>query len=359
MTYSIDDFILSLFAHGNKVRASTLYQLLKGKRTISIISYGYLYDSLPYFAIFPEFQEYQFNQIIKRLLRNQLLLESNDKVVITRSGKSYLEQHQMNVPTSTINGFKYSRNDELFKSVLLLVIQVSSELSFHNKHYLPIELNGFRQMLVKKWLAMQLEKQSKTALVQSLSIELTTVLDWLVEDSLESSLFFSQISGHGLTGKTLAQLSDELNMSPLEALLIDRNSYHFIMGKLNMKETPLLASVYQLIYHYPYNQSAAQSYALYKEIRDVNEVMHRRRIKQSTLDEHLLEFAIIDEAFPFEDFLYEELYDELLHLNELFPNEKEWVFQVIEKNAQVPLTYFEMRLYQLYRKKMTLNGSSY
>ena len=38
-------FILALLSHGYKVRASTLYHLLKGKRTSSVLIYGFLYDS--------------------------------------------------------------------------------------------------------------------------------------------------------------------------------------------------------------------------------------------------------------------------------------------------------------------------
>lgn len=35
-------FILALLSHGYKVRASTLYHLLKGKRTSSVLIYGFL-----------------------------------------------------------------------------------------------------------------------------------------------------------------------------------------------------------------------------------------------------------------------------------------------------------------------------
>ena len=35
-------FILALLSHGYKVRASTLYHLLKGKRTSSVLIYGFI-----------------------------------------------------------------------------------------------------------------------------------------------------------------------------------------------------------------------------------------------------------------------------------------------------------------------------
>lgn len=47
------DYILSLFQHGYKVKTSTLYHLLRGKRTTSVLIYGFLYDNLVAFGLFP------------------------------------------------------------------------------------------------------------------------------------------------------------------------------------------------------------------------------------------------------------------------------------------------------------------
>jgi uncharacterized protein YpbB len=38
-------------SHGYKVRASTLYHLLKGKRTSSVLIYGFLYDCLRFIPL--------------------------------------------------------------------------------------------------------------------------------------------------------------------------------------------------------------------------------------------------------------------------------------------------------------------
>ena len=353
MTYSIDDFILSLFAHGNKARASTLYQLLKGKRTISIISYGFLYDVLQYFALFPQLPEYQFNQIIEKLLRAQWLVERDDKVVLTSAGKKHLADHGLNVSIDHLNSFKHYRHDQRFKALLLFIVQVVSELSYKNSQYVPIELNAFQQMQVKQWLVTQLANKTKEEVITEFSDELTELLSQLNDESSQAPLFFGQLAGHELPGQTLAQLSDSLGVSSLETILLDRATIHLIIETLyaQPERLPLVNSILQLVARYPYNQSALKSYELFKATFDVALVMKERHIKQSTLDEHLLEFAIIDEAFPYDFFLKPVLLDEFKHLNQLFPNEKEWLFNVIEKNSQVPITYFDMRLYQIYKKR--------
>lgn len=50
-------FILALLSHGYKVRASTLYHLLKGKRTSSVLIYGFLYDCLRFIGWWPTISE--------------------------------------------------------------------------------------------------------------------------------------------------------------------------------------------------------------------------------------------------------------------------------------------------------------
>lgn len=62
-------FILALLSHGYKVRASTLYHLLKGKRTSSVLIYGFymiVYDSLAGGQRFPNKPVFNFLKNFRR-----------------------------------------------------------------------------------------------------------------------------------------------------------------------------------------------------------------------------------------------------------------------------------------------------
>ena len=48
-------FILSLFSSGHKLRISSLYQLLVGKRTTSVLIYGFTHELLFIHNSFPEY----------------------------------------------------------------------------------------------------------------------------------------------------------------------------------------------------------------------------------------------------------------------------------------------------------------
>lgn len=62
-------FILALLSHGYKVRASTLYHLLKGKRTSSVLIYGFLYDCLRFIGWWPTISEQAFFNFLKNFRR--------------------------------------------------------------------------------------------------------------------------------------------------------------------------------------------------------------------------------------------------------------------------------------------------
>ena len=62
-------FILALLSHGYKVRASTLYHLLKGKRTSSVLIYGFymiVYGSLAWWPTISEQAFFQFLENFRR-----------------------------------------------------------------------------------------------------------------------------------------------------------------------------------------------------------------------------------------------------------------------------------------------------
>ncbi|RCF83134.1 hypothetical protein B1168_04140, partial [Enterococcus faecium] len=60
-------FILSLFSSGHKLRISSLYQLLVGKRTTSVLIYGFTHELLFIHNSFPALQKDKFYQILQKI----------------------------------------------------------------------------------------------------------------------------------------------------------------------------------------------------------------------------------------------------------------------------------------------------
>ena len=158
MTY-YHHFILHCFESKQPMRVSTLYHLLKGKRTTSILSYAYFYDLLEYFNLFSKQQESSYLKTIQELIQNEYLEVLEEGVVqITDKGLLLLINQKEKPNLSSLNQMKYYKWDLKYWQRLLFVTQVISEKSFKEKNYVPIENNVFRQQQLKRWLKKQDEK---------------------------------------------------------------------------------------------------------------------------------------------------------------------------------------------------------
>ena len=112
-------FILSCFNQDKPMRSSTLYHLLKGKRTTSVLSFGYFYQLLTYFALFPKAKEKEYQQVVNELSKSGLIKESNKKLfVITEKGKKYLEEN-WEADLGSVNQLKYYKWDKSFFDLLV------------------------------------------------------------------------------------------------------------------------------------------------------------------------------------------------------------------------------------------------
>jgi uncharacterized protein YpbB len=71
----MDTFILSLFSTEDKLKPSTLYQVLSGKRTSSVLTYAFFHNLLHLSGVCPQLTETVTNRnrwFIDSVARNKL-----------------------------------------------------------------------------------------------------------------------------------------------------------------------------------------------------------------------------------------------------------------------------------------------
>ena len=92
-------FILALLSHGYKVRASTLYHLLKGKRTSSVLIYGFLYDCLRFIGWWPTISEQAYFQFLEKLSKAKQIQyhEETNEIQLTKEGQLFLKEHHFSL----------------------------------------------------------------------------------------------------------------------------------------------------------------------------------------------------------------------------------------------------------------------
>lgn len=283
-------FILTLFQTGYKLRISTLYHLLVGKRTSSVLLHGFFYKNLAYLGIMPNLKEETFQKELQRLCANHLITTEDGLGELTPHGKKILAENPFDL--SGLDSLRYGRMRENSWQLLLFGLQVVSRLSFNEKNYLPIENRPYYLQQTKMWLA-----QSQPGLVASVQQELAEIFQRLSPEVAD--FLANQFSGHDFQGKTAFQLLPEKWQEAPWSTLYQQRAIDLFLAQAKTAELGrLLASLDQQ----NYNQSMLKTRAFFLAGKTVSEILMLRHLKQGTINDHFIEWALLTADFPFERF---------------------------------------------------------
>lgn len=340
-----DIFILSLFQHGNKVRGTTLSHLLRGKRTTSILIYGYFNQLLPYFGLFPQLVEAEVQKTINKLRQQGFLNQnpSGDLLWLSEKGQSQLiVTPALKLPD--LQGVTYSNTDDEYVEGLLFASQIISEYVHGNNKYVPIESNPAKQLILKRWF--QTLTKEPALLGQQIYHEWHRLI-LAFPARLQSSLV-NLLSGHTQIGQTASQLIDDHHLSAFEGYLLRKNYSHRLIRMISEQPTdyPLLSSVYPFYSRSFINDSAAKSYQLLKAGRSLQEICRLRKLKESTVVDHLIEAAILNEDFDFTLVLDEATCSALKSYEKIVNDLRQWHYREVLAD-QPTVDFLKLRCYQI------------
>lgn len=332
-------FILTLFQHGYKVRTSTLYHLLKGKRTSSVLVYGFLYENLRFFQLCPELSEQEFNRQIHTLNEARLLVtDLTGEVQITKQGKRLLSESDQSI--HWLDNYRFGKTDEEIWRFLQFLVQVTSHLSYGDKEYIPLEQSPFYQAYLKRRIA----SVSKKELIQTMKTEWYFLLSRLSKS--EADYFAQQFSGYQQIGRIAAQILQK-ESTPFEQLLIKKDWLHHLLYEIeNMREETFLKKSIQPFITKNDNQSMNQTKSYLHQQPSIETIAQQRGMKKSTIQDHLLELALTEEI-PFEHYISKETYR---FLDQLSSPCQQWIYRSLKQENE-QLDYFEYRLYQIEKLK--------
>lgn len=96
-----------------------------------------------------------------------------------------------------------------------------------------------------------------------------------------------------------------------------------------------------------FNQSTLETKKLIDEGSSLDEVATKRGLKLSTVSEHLIELAILDETYPIKELIPERDYRQIMGLFELNPTIG--YYEIEEQGYQIP--FYIYRLLQIERRR--------
>ncbi|MCI1903712.1 MAG: hypothetical protein LKJ03_06495 [Enterococcaceae bacterium] len=286
-----DSFILLLFRSGFKMRRSTPYHLLRGKRTSSILCFGFFYELLPLFGLLPRLSKTEYEAAIARSIKKGLLIASGETIQLAPAVTD-----QLSIPHG-LDAYRWGRDDEKKRQLLWFALQVSSNLAHQMTDYFPLEGQWANRQIVKDWLKKQ--PLDQISFLKKFQAEWQQLFSALPADAGER--LSRTWSGYGQVGESMQAVYPKAPEYPEAVLLQAKADLHMLLAALEKLPLPLLRALVAGFPPLPPTLSATKE--LLKEEIDFDTLVRRRRLKASTLRDHLLDLAIYDAQFPFAYFV--------------------------------------------------------
>lgn len=319
----------------------SIYHLLKGKKTSQTIQDAHLYQLTYFFGVYPSLTREGLEKESNHLINHRWIAPCEDhRFRLTQMGEEFLFHFENQYPSPVyLNGLKYHQKDLKFWERLSLLVQVVSNLTHKETSYIPIQKNKETH----SWLKSFLNKTSleRNLLSKTLYKELVDCLK--SEDRLNPSILIFRLTGYNQIGQTSLQTAEMLKMEVEQYYLEFLNILHYILEQIatNKNRFPLLHSILENSKQTMLmTNSSGKTYELLKMGFSIEEIAIKRNLKESTIEDHIVEIALNIADFSIDNFVDQQKQITILSVAKQ-TGSKQLKFI---RNAVPAANYFEIRL---------------
>lgn len=301
------------------------YHILTGKKSAQTIQDVKWYRLTNYYRMFPHWSLSSFEQSTARFKETGYIKEETVMYLSKEGAKCLAQlQHHYELP-SHFNGWKYGEIAPLFWKRLSLFIQSLSYAEKKERYFLPVVSDGEVQAWVKRrWPR---EENTKKQWLQGLYEELYDALDKL--SPLDASIFTFRLSGYKETGRTLQQLQETYHLDIEEVNVRFHSVLHYLM-----KQSHHLPFLSKFTKDLEQNLKLTTTATVTKQMLDnglsLDDIAEKRRLKKSTIEDHLVEIASEMTNFPIHQYVS--------------PHVKEVVLRTVQKQKTYRLKKIKQQL---------------
>ena len=316
-----------------------IIHLLQGKRSAQTIQDGHIYKCLPYFGILMNYNRQAFSKDIEYLNDNQLINFDGAYVRVTENGVEKLNKIEKFLPfVYKLNGWRYKDVTKVYWQRLSLLIQCLSNLIKEENRFIPITQDKGILNWVKAFL---LKRQDKLELTQAVYEECYFILDTLTE--VEAEIFVMRLSGYRTYGCTNEQIATKMSIAPIDSQVIFIAVLHQMLDRIESKESefPLLNEVTIDLFHSNMTGSARQTFSLIDRGYSLHDIVKIRGLKQSTIEDHIVEIAITNSSFSIEQYVNDK---DLSCIQQAIDKASSIRLREIKQYVPEHVTYFMIRL---------------
>ncbi|MCL6573948.1 MAG: helix-turn-helix domain-containing protein [Bacillus sp. (in: Bacteria)] len=334
----IESIILFCLKQLNSERTIySIYHLLNGKKSSQTIQDVHLFSLKRFFGIYEPLTRESFDEIIQAMLEKEWIYRCGvQRYHLMPSGNLFLEKYSL---PAYINGWDFHQFTTLFWERLSIFIQVTSNLVFEETKYTPIQRNKD----VHLWLKSVLKKifLPKKEISEHLYSELIKCFDESKE--IDPSLLVFRLTGFQQIGLTPNQVAKKLNMNRHDYHIGFINALHYLIQKIE-RESNHYKILFFLIEDIKQSDeltlSARKTRNLLNKGYSLEMIARFRHLKLSTIEDHLVEFALNIDGFPIDTYVDKELQMRILGISRLSSTRE--LKLIKEKLTKV--TYFQIRL---------------
>lgn len=331
--------LLHIFYQLNNERTiNAAYHLLRGKRSGQTIQDVGIFKLYPYFGILRKLARPVFEDGVNSLgVEGWIRTDDNGYFTLTESG---LEQvRKLALPF--FDGWHYQGNEHIFYGRLSLIVQSLSNQAAGIRSFIPVQRNEEIQGWCRQFL---LASDFRSGMLQqALYHEMKTSMEQSGLSTLQKELLVERLTGVGVTGIPWQQLSFEHEMTELDCQLLFISALHKWLDTIHQhnEQFPYLLKLAENIrIDNVLTGSAYQTAQMYNQGYSLEQISAMRRLKASTIEDHLVELAMNEPTFDSTPFISHEQHEAVQQAVRTYATRKLRVLH----DALPHLSYFQIRL---------------
>ncbi|WP_047375380.1 helix-turn-helix domain-containing protein [Exiguobacterium sp. ZOR0005] len=305
----------------------SLFHVLNGKRSATTLQDAFFYDLEPVFGMFP-YAKYDYEKLMASLEKRGWLNRS--MFTLTGAGQLLASPETVSDLFERLGGEQRDYTTMTWKR-LSLFIQTFMSLE-HKRTFYPVQADRLAERWVKQIVRSEREWRP---LIESFHSELETALE-SVGDPYATAVVY-RFTGAFETGYTYEQIATLLDVDARTARLYFLAGWNALLNEL--PEDAKLRGFSHGLSRERMTLSARESFDLFTAGRSFSQVQSMRRLRTSTIEDHVVEMAMYIEEFPLDQFVPERLIAEVERLREGDSWALKPIFDQIDE-----LSYFQIRL---------------
>ncbi|SER43756.1 helix-turn-helix domain-containing protein [Salisediminibacterium halotolerans] len=318
--------------------------ILKGKRSAQTIQDVRFFQCERITASLKDAPEVNIESIVSALKERGCIRSGPaDTHHLTAEGVRYLQELEDDVPfPATYHGMPYEWHSAAngFWQRLRLLIQTLGNLQYDIRFFQPVSYDYTVQRDVKT--VLNHSSYSKDQQSRQLYQEVESVLTRFSDQ--EAEIFVRRLTSAFSAGKTYTQLAAEKGKDELYIHFLHRGIIHEMI-QLSAKESESFPLLKRLVPAIPnqtsVTETAAKTHEYIKAGKMLREIAATRGLKLSTIEDHVVEIALHDDAFDPADYITNEVITMAANKAADLGTSR---LKTIKENLPDGITYFQIRL---------------